>query len=69
MEENTIYLKSMNHYNYRHDRENPRIIGFVRYTPKGFYSRPCFKVEYESDGKIDYIALRSVLDGEWKMML
>jgi hypothetical protein len=74
MEETIIYLKPLNRYNFRYDRENAKVIGFIMYTPKSFIPtikynpRPCFKVKYESDGFIDYIAYESVLDGQWEFV-
>lgn len=63
-----MYLKSLHHYNFRHGEENPRIIGFELYTPKNHASRPCFKVEYESDKKIDYVAHSEVVRGNWEIV-
>lgn len=68
MNEKPIYLKSLHPYNYRHGKENPKIIGYVKYTPKNLPERLCFKVEYQSDNKIDYIPHRELIDGNWKII-
>jgi len=68
MKERDTFLKSLHEYNFRHNQENPKVIGFVVYTPQNLNPRPCFRVEYESDGKIDYIPRESVLKGHWEMV-
>lgn len=68
MNEKPIYLKSLHHYNFRHNEENPIVIGFVDYTPSNLVTRPCFKVKYESDGQIDYVSYKSLINGEWKFI-
>lgn len=62
-----MYLKSLHPYNFRHNKENPKIIEFVLYTPLNLFARPCFKVEYESDKFIDHIAYSDVLKGFWEI--
>lgn len=66
--ERPVYLQSCNIHNFRHGEESPSVIGLVRYTPVGLEERLCFKVKYESDGKIDYIAHSEWLDGNWQML-
>jgi YopX protein len=66
--EKPIYLKSLHEYNYRHGEENPKVIGFVMFTPDNLDPRPCFKVEYESDNRIDYINQLSLIDGHWEVV-
>jgi hypothetical protein len=63
-----MYLKSLHCYNFRHGEEYPKIIGFELYTPRNLKPRPCFKVEYESDNTIDYIAYQSVVNREWEII-
>lgn len=36
MQEQPIYLKSLHSYNFRHSKENPKVIGFVMFTPEGY---------------------------------
>lgn len=68
MSETPIYLKSLNHYNFRHNKENPRVISLVNYTPENLTSRPCLKVLYESDGQIDHIAYETLQTGSWEIV-
>jgi len=68
MREGNIFLKSLHEYNFRHNQENAKVIGFVMFAPQNLNPRPCFKVEYESDGQIDYIARESVLKGHWEIV-
>ena len=68
MLEKPRYLESNHYYNFRHGEENPKIIEFVLFTPENGTQRPCYKVLYESDGEIDYIAQESVLKGEWNII-
>lgn len=68
MNEKTVFLKSNHVDNFRHGMENPKVIGFVLLTPENLKERPCFKVEYESDGFIDYIAEKSVSCGDWNII-
>lgn len=65
MNEQAIYLKSTHPYNFRSDKENPKVIGFVKVTPENLPPRPCFKVLYESDGTVDYIAFSDCENGHW----
>jgi hypothetical protein len=67
MKEKPVYLKSMHHYQFRHNIENPRVIGFVSFKPENLNPRLCYKVEYDSDNKIDYIAHSDVLSGHWEI--
>lgn len=62
------YLESNHLYNFRHREENPKIIELVPFTPENGTERPCYKVLYESDGTIDYIAEESVSHGEWSII-
>jgi len=68
MREENIFLKSLHEYNFRHNQENAKVIGFVTITPQNLNPRPCFKVEYESDGKIDYITYESVMKCHWEII-
>lgn len=68
MSERAIYLESLNVYNFRHAQENPKVVGFVNFTPKSLVERPCFKVEYASDYRIDFIPHSELLNGNWKMI-
>ena len=68
MKKETVYLKSLNGYNFRHNQENPKVVGFTMYTPQNLTPRPCFEVEYESDEKKDYIAYESVKNKEWEFV-
>ena len=63
-----MYLESHHYYNFRHGQENPRILSFELFTPEGSEPRPCFKVLYESDGTIDYIAYSEVANGNHKII-
>lgn len=66
--ERPVYLLSCNIHNFRHGQESPVIIGLVHYTPVDLDERLCYKVRYESDGKIDYIAYSEWLDGNWQVL-
>lgn len=66
--ESPAYLRSLNLHNFRHEQENPVVVGLVHYKPDNLDSRPCFKVKYLSDNKIDYIAYSSFLDGDWEVL-
>lgn len=68
MKENPMYLKSLHIYNFRHGKENPKIIGLVNYKPANLNIRPCYKVEYESDNTIDYVPYSEVLRGNWEFV-
>lgn len=63
-----LYLESYHHYNFRDGKENPKIIGFVLFKPSQLKARPCFKVIYESDRTIDYVAHTEVMNGNWKIV-
>ncbi|MCM3665494.1 hypothetical protein M3204_13840 [Mesobacillus subterraneus] len=63
-----MYLKSLNPYNFRHNEENPKIIGFELYTPKNLSPRPCFIVEYESDKTVDFVAHSDVISRFWEIV-
>lgn len=64
----SLYLKSCHPYNFRNGKELPRIIGFVLFKPSELKSRPCFKVIYESDHTIDYVAYSEVVIGNWEIV-
>jgi hypothetical protein len=66
--EEDIYLESLFSFNFRHDEENPLVMGLVMYEPEGLPPRPCFKVEYESDQTVDYINYDSVRIGQWQFV-
>lgn len=68
MNERPLYLESLNMFNFRHGEENPRVIGLVHLTPENYSERPCFKVEYESDNKIDFIPYYELVVGNWKIV-
>jgi hypothetical protein len=63
--ETPVYLKSLHIHNFRHRKENPRVIGFVNFIPKGYDNRLCFKVIYESDNLIDHIPYVEIENGVW----
>jgi hypothetical protein len=63
-----MFLKSQHRYNFRHGEENPKIFGFELFIPVDYDARPCFKVIYESDNKIDYIPFQSVVDNHWEII-
>ncbi|KOP29499.1 hypothetical protein ADM98_11555 [Exiguobacterium sp. BMC-KP] len=64
-----MYLKSLHHYNFRHDQENPKVLSLVQYTPENLEPRMCFKVQYVSDGTIDYIPFKAISNGEWEVLV
>lgn len=64
-----IFLKSMHGCNFRHNKEDARVVDLVMFTPENLKPRPCYKVEYESDGMIDHIACQSVEDGHWAVYM
>lgn len=68
METSSVYLRSLNVYNYRHGEENPRIIEVVRHKPENLHSRPCFMVVYESDCKVDYVACSEIMERNWEFI-
>lgn len=68
MQEQPIYLKSLHPYNFRHSKEEAKVIGFIMFTPEGYPSRPCFKVLYESDNFIDHIPHSSLVDGHYEVI-
>lgn len=61
-----MYLKSLHHYNFRHGEENPKVLSILQYKPENLESRLCFKVQYESDGMIDYVPIKVAANGEWE---
>lgn len=63
-----MYLKSLHHYNFRHGKENPRVLEQVMSKPEKYEARMCYKVLYESDGLIDYVPVIAVEDGEWELI-
>lgn len=63
--ERSVYLESLNIHSFRHGEENPRVIGLVNFTPKGYDERICFKVIYESDNFIDYIPYVELENEVW----
>jgi hypothetical protein len=67
--EKEIYLQSTNVYNFRHGKENPKVVGFINYTPNGYEERACFKVEYKSDNKIDFIPHSELKNGNWNISI
>lgn len=68
MKEKPIYLRSLNVYNFRHEKENPKVIGLVRYKPENYPERACFKILYESDHKIDYVACSELMEHNWEIV-
>jgi hypothetical protein len=67
-DDSPIYLKALHPYCFRYGKENPKVIGFVNYQPEGLTNRVCFKVEYESDGTIDYIPYKGIKLREWMII-
>lgn len=57
-----MYLKSNHHYNFRHDKEDPKIVDIVIYKSK-FGDKMCFEVLYESDYKKDFVPCSDVFAG------
>lgn len=68
LSERPLYLQPLNTYCFRFGKENPRIVGFVNFTPEGYEERPCFKVVYESDNLIDYIPYADLGNEVWKLL-
>lgn len=64
-----MFLRSLNPYNFRHGKENPKIMGIEIYTPENLNPRPCFKVLYESDNTIDYVAHSDVVKNYWEIFI
>ncbi len=69
MRETSVYLKPNNIYAYkREDGEIPLVVGVVEVAPTGLAPRLCYKVEYESDGKIDYVPISCVEDKNYTLV-
>ncbi|MDM5370589.1 hypothetical protein QUF96_03220 [Bacillus bombysepticus] len=66
--ERPLYLESLSTKCFRHGAENPRVIGLVNFTPKGYEERPCFKVMYDSDRYIDYIPYSEIANKVWRII-
>lgn len=61
-----MYLKSNHYYNFRHDKEDPRVVDIVLYKG-GYGERMCFHVLYDSDQKQDYVPCSEVFNGNWEI--
>ncbi|MDO6628772.1 DUF4259 domain-containing protein [Bacillus thuringiensis] len=67
--ESSIYVLPVNLHAYRRQGELPKVVGVVMFKPSGnFEERMCYKVEYHSDGFVDYIPMSGVEIGNYKLI-
>ncbi|MEH6848152.1 hypothetical protein CON15_19350 [Bacillus cereus] len=67
--ESSIYVLPINLHAYRRQGELPKVVGVVMFKPSGnFEERMCYKVEYHSDGFVDYIPMSGVEIGNYKLI-